>query len=277
MPRPRITPDFNWLRYEQAVLDVFTEALNRLANEPSLPQGEEPINFELYWKCRKVHHEQLQAERSIPFFILFDSTNQPQSDDTVRSRRLKKRPDSGCALTNSQAIDFKKSQIVYSLECKRLGVAAGKWVFTVNYSEHGMLRFQQANHSYAKGSSSAAMIGYAQSMPEDDLLHEVNVHATARTIPSLSKAATAWAAKAVTPLDQRPLTRDFDPALIKLRHLWLDLRHMMFTAPPPTPAAKPKKTAKKATKESAVKAMKKASSKCFQPGPYAASRRKRSN
>jgi hypothetical protein len=253
MPRPKITPAFNWTRFEQAVLNVFSEALQRLANEPSLPQGEEPINFELYWKCRKVHYEQMQAKKSIPFFILFDSTNQPEPDDSVRSLRLKKRPDFACALTNSQAIDYQKSQVIYSLECKRLAFATGRWVFTRNYSEHGMLRFRRVNHSYAKGASSAAMIGYAQSMPEDDLLKEVNSHATARTIPSLSRAAAAWAAKAMTPLDQGPLTRDFDPSPIQLRHLWLDLRHMTFTVPPANPAtkSKKKKSAKKAAKKPA--------------------------
>ncbi len=251
MPRPKITPVFNWPRFEQAVLDVFCEALDRLAKDPSLPQGEEPINFELYWKCRRVHHEQLQAKKSIPFFILLDSTNQPQPDDSVRSRRLRKRPDFGCVLTNSQAIDFQKSQVVYSLECKRLAYASRNWVFTRNYSEHGILRFRRASHSYAKGACSAAMIGYAQSMPDDDLLKEVNSHATARTIPSLSKAAAAWAAKKMTPLDQGLLTRDFDPSPIQLRHLWLDLRHMTFTLPPPklSKTSKMKKSGKKTAKK----------------------------
>jgi hypothetical protein len=258
MPQPTIIPAFNWSRFEQAVLDVFTEALNRLAAEPSLPQGEESINLALFWMCRRVHHEQLQAKKSIPFFILFDSTNQPEPDDTVRARRLKKRPDFGCALTDSQAIEFEKRQVMYSLECKRLGTPAGNWIFNENYSEHGMLRFRQANHSYAKGASSATMIGYAQSMPEDDLLDDINAHAAVRAIPSLTKAAVAWAAKAVTPLDQRPLTCDYDSASIQLRHLWLDLRHITFIAPPPKPPLAKKKSKKKATKKAARKTTKKA-------------------
>ena len=254
MPRPTITATFNWMRFEQAVLSVFTEALNRLANVPSMTQGEESINFELYRMCRQVHLEQLHAKKSIPFFILFDSTNQPEFDDTVRSHRLRKRPDFGCALMNPQATDLRNSQVTYWIECKRLGHATGKWIFTENYSAHGMLRFRQSNHGYAKGSSSAAMIGFAQSMQEDTLLEEVNKHAAARAIPSLSKAGVAWAARAVTPLSQDLLTRDFGPTPIQLRHLWLDLRHVTFT-PAPTPTnAKAKKvrtiTKKKATAES---------------------------
>lgn len=122
-----------------------------------------------------------------------------------------------------------------------------------------MLRFRHLNHSYAKGTASAAMIGYAQSMSENDLLDDVNVHSTARTIPSLLKAAAACAAKSVTALDRGPLTRDYDPAPIQLRHLWLDLRHMTFIAPPPKPlSAKKKKSAKKATKAGVQKTAKKA-------------------
>ena len=245
MPRPRITSAFSWSKFEQSVLDVFTEALNRLANEPFLSQGEEPINLELYWKCVEVHREFERAQRSLPFFIWFNPTNQPEPDDTIRSERLLKRPDFACGLTNPQAADFRKSQVTYCLECKRLGVAAGKWVFTENYCEHGMLRFRQTAHSYAKGASSAAMIGYAQSMPEDDLLTEVNTHAATRTVPSLSRAALAWVAKGVTALSQSPLTRQFDPADIQLRHLWLDLRQMTFIPPPPKPKVLKKKRKKK--------------------------------
>ncbi len=97
MPRPTFTPALNWPKYEHAVLDVFTEALNRLAQEPSLPQGEEPMNLALYWKCREVHLEKLHAKQSIPFVIDFDANNQPEPDDTAESRRLKKRPDFACA------------------------------------------------------------------------------------------------------------------------------------------------------------------------------------
>src|SRR5438105_1190778 len=125
MPRPRITPAFSWSKFEQSVLDVFTEALNRLANEPSLPQGEEPINLVLYWKCWKVHHEFMQAKKSLPFVIFFNTTNQPEPDDNVRSQRLLKRPDFACAMANPQAADYLKSQVTFWLECKRLGTAAG--------------------------------------------------------------------------------------------------------------------------------------------------------
>lgn len=256
MLRPTFTPALNWSTYEQAVLDVFTEALNRLGQQETLPQGEEAINLELYWKCREVHLEYLRANKSIPFVIDFDSTNQPEPDDTANSRRLKKRPDFACALTNEQAIDVQSSQIRYTLECKRLGTASGKWAFTENYSEHGILRFRKSDHSYAKGSTSATVIGYVQNMSDDELLKEVNEHAKARNIPSLSMAATSWATKTVAQLNQNPLVRDFDPTPIQLRHLWMDLRHCTFTLPPSKPDAKTSTKSGNRKKSKAKKAAK---------------------
>src|SRR5580704_15428108 len=134
MVRPQLRPAITWLKYEQAVLAVFTEALRQLASRAKLPQGEEPLNLELWRICCEVPFHQLRAKQSIPFFILFDSTNQPESDDTVESRRLKKRPDFACVLTDEQAPDSRESRIIYSLECKRLGQNEKSWVLNENYS-----------------------------------------------------------------------------------------------------------------------------------------------
>jgi len=245
MATPRLSSAMTWPKYEQAVLAVFTEALRRLAQTPKLPQGEEPINLVVYWLCRGVHLEQLKARMSIPFVIDFDSTNQPEPDDTAESRRLKKRPDFACAITDEQAPDSRSSQIRYSLECKRLGQAEGSWVLNENYSERGMLRFVQTDHSYAKGCSSAAMVGYMQNLDPDKILTEVNGLAQQRNMPSLSRAAAAWAAKNVTQLSQNPLTRDFDTNPLQLNHLWIDLRHCKFEMPPPKPKTAATKKAKK--------------------------------
>ncbi len=88
-------------------------------------------------------------------------------------------------------------------------------------------------------------------MQPDQVLTEVNNFAQKRTIPSLSRAASAWAAKDVTALSQPPLTREFDTKPVQLNHLWIDLQHCTFEKPLPKPAksaaakAKPKKVKKK--------------------------------
>jgi hypothetical protein len=229
MTRPRLSAALTWPRFESAVHAVFTEALRRLATRTQLESAEEPINFELYWLSREVHYEMLKSTQgSIPFAIMFDSRNQPEPDDTVRSSRLKKRPDFGCVITDPQAADFRSAQIGYYLECKRLGHAEGTWILNENYSEHGVCRFMREESAYAKGCKSAAMIGYIQNMEPEDVLADVNSFATKRQVPSLSKAVAAWAAQDVTRLSQAPLKRAFDSSRVEVKHFWIDLRHCKF-------------------------------------------------
>jgi hypothetical protein len=232
---------------------VFTEALRRLGEYARLPAAEEPINLELYWLALKVHQELLNSKPgNLPFTITPDSTNQPEPDDSARSRRMKKKPDFCCIMKNAQAEDFRLSQVNYYLECKRLGEAEGKWVLNQNYSEHGMARFMRADWGYGKGCASGAMIGYVQNMEPDDVLGQVNTHATARSIPSLTRAATGWVARNVTRISQSRLTREFDTNPIQLRHFWMDLRHCRFDIPsnqPPQSAAAPSPPAKSAKKK----------------------------
>jgi hypothetical protein len=244
MLRPRLSAAITWAKFESAVLEVFGVALNDLALLPNLPSAEEPINLQLYWIARKAHHEALNSpSASIPFSIMADTTNQPEPDDSARSKRMKKRPDFSCVLNNPLEVDFRKSQVIYNLECKRLGDSEGTWILNENYAEHGMLRFTHVNWQYAKGCVSATMIGYLQNMAPDDVLNEVNANATRRALPSLQRAATSWAALGVTQLDQPALNRTFAAGQIELRHLWVDLRHCQFTivsnAPPRIPIASP--------------------------------------
>ncbi len=239
MTRPRLSTALTWARFEEAVHAVFTEALRRLANSSKLETSEEPINFTLYWLSREVHYEMLKSPQgSIPFAIMFDSTNQPEPDDVFRSRRLRKRPDFGCIITDSQAADFRQAQIGYYLECKRLGKAEGSWILNENYCEHGLCRFMREESGYAKGCASAAMIGYMQNMAPEGVLAEVNSFASERGIPSLSRAAAAWAAKDVTRLSQAPLNRAFGTSPIQLSHFWIDLRHCEFEKARPLTRAK---------------------------------------
>lgn len=247
-------------------MEVFTEALRRLAQLQQLPAAEEPINLELFWLALKAHHDLLNSPQgSMPFSILAETTNQPEPDDSARSARMKKRPDFSCIIKNPQAADFRKSQVFYYLECKRLGNAIPNWVFNENYAEHGVTRFVHLNWQYAKGCESATMIGYLQNMAPNTVLTEVNAAAAPRGLPSLQRAAANWAAQGVTPLSQPALTRTFVATQFQLGHLWVDLRHCQFkilsNAPPQTPAAPaaPLKAAPK--KKATAKAPKKAATK----------------
>jgi hypothetical protein len=254
MARPQLTTAVTWPRYESAVLTVFTEALRRMAGRGHLPEAEEPLNLVLYWSAREVRQEMRRSgQLKFPFEIVFDSRNQPEPGDAARTEHLRKRPDLFCLMTNDLAPDYRRAQLKYYLECKRLGRPQGGRVFNDLYSEEGVSRFIEREHRYAQGCRSASMIGYIQPpMSPDDVLKEVNDFAGTRSIPSLRRAAAAWAEREVTRLQQAPLTREFETNTIQLHHFWADLRHCQFDVPgdqpphlPAPPKPKKKKTQKK--------------------------------
>lgn len=252
MTRPRLSTALTWEKFQHSVLSVFTESLRRLAARQELPRSEEPINFELLMVSRDVLFEKVQAGTCLSFLIFSDIPNQPETDDTAESRRLKKRPDFKCAITDEHAQDAGRYQVYYVVECKRLGQAEQNWVLNENYCEHGMLRFIRTEHGYAKTSASAAMVGYLQSMTPDEVLEEVNTHAATKNIPSLVRAASAWAAKDVTVLSNRVVRDDAQTAL-DLNHLWLDLRHCTFKQASPKKAAARKNVSKTTVRKKTVK------------------------
>lgn len=244
MAKPSLSLALSWDDYEQAVQGVFIEALRLLAKVKHLPAAEVPLNLEVYWLARRVHDAQRRAGKCrYPFTIEHDSTNQPQPDDSALAPRLRKRPDFAYNMKDEQEPDFRKSQVCYQLECKRLGTPEGQLVFNDLYSEKGVARFRDVEHQYGKNCDSATMIGYVQDMPHEDALKEVNAFAKKRTVPSLVKAAAGWVARGVTTLPLQTLPRAaFDPHPIQLTHFWVDLRHCKFDVPsgrPPQSAASP--------------------------------------
>ncbi len=251
MARPHLSLAVKWEKYENAVHAVFLESLRRLAALERLSAAEEPINLELYSIAVVVHHELLNsAKGSLQFTIDPDSTSLPAPGDSARSPRIKKRPDFKCLIVNAQASDPRRSQMAYYLECKRLGTPEDGLVFNQLYSEKGINRFVIEEHEYAKGCDSAAMIGYVQNMTPDEILAEVNTHASARKLPSLARAAGGWANRGVTKLTQDPLNRSCLPDRILLHHFWIDLRHCRFDIPSNQPPqnAEPAATGAKPSK-----------------------------
>lgn len=253
MQRPSLSRRFTWPAYEQAVLDVFREALRRLSARNTLKSTEDPINFEIHDLAVQVHTEIITThpDLTFPFVIIFNGNNQPEPGDTIDSHRLSKRPDLTCSLKDELATDHRLSQIHYSLECKRLGAAVGNWVLNENYTKHGILRFRQQGHAYGKGRPSATMIGYVQNMEPTAILKELNAYARTRKVPSLKLAARAWVQQGLNDLKQRPLSRHLDADPIQLNHLWADLRHVTFVTPPPTQKTKKRPAKKKAKKPAA--------------------------
>ncbi len=256
MARPLLTAAITWSRFEKAVHAVLIEALRQLATYSHLPNGEEARNLWLHWLAVKAHHVIANSpEGSLPFSIIWDGKSQPEPEDSLGDSRLLKRPDINCQLFNQQAANPLLSQWKYYTECKRLGPPEDGLVFNSLYSEKGITRFTTAEHAYAKGCKSAAMIGYLQMMPPEDILNEVNQFAAVRNIRPLTLAAKGWRQEAANCLTQDELNREFETTKVRLTHYWIDLSHCVFDVPagqppgsafPDRPPPKPKKPKKKA-------------------------------
>lgn len=134
------------------------------------------------------------------------------------------KPDFQCVLHNRLAACPEESQVFYIVECKRLGTPdRADWVFNENYTRHGILRFREESHGYAKGFASGAMIGYLQSMQPGKVLNEVNNSALAAGLPAID-APKKWKTGNVTRLTSQAIERSFPVTSFRLCHLWVDLR-----------------------------------------------------
>lgn len=231
--RPLLSKAVTWSALQEAALRLFSEALQRLAKRRKLPRTEEPINLELYREAMSIRHSMLQAGRPLlPFVILFDVNNQPEADDTIRSTRLKKRPDFMCAMVDNQARSPETSQWGYILECKRLGVPEGRWILNRNYADFGIRRFIHKDWQYAKRCPSAAMVGYIQNQNVTDVFKEVNSSAKDLALPGLAKPSAGWSPNGFHSIVQRKIKRSFEPCVFELTHLWIDLTKVAFDDAP---------------------------------------------
>lgn len=224
MKQPSIPALRTWHEHEQRVLEVVCLALADLQTVEQLPTGEPALNRELHFCLRRVNVRLQRQGRGVQSPFVWEAQNQPLIDDETRAAREDKRPDFQCGFVNLQEGDDDRASMFYTIECKRLGRPANRWVFNVNYVEKGVVRFVTEEHGYGKATPSGAMVGYVQSMELDDVLGEVNAASKRSSLPPIVRADTAWQENAVTRLGHA-LTRPSSLlSLFDLHHLWVDIR-----------------------------------------------------
>ena len=216
-----------WASHEQRVLGVFILALQMLREEKNLPAKENQINKVLALKTRDANLR-LAREQRLTHLPMWEAQNQPQSEEDLGSEWVKKKPDFQCQLSDETDDDPKTAYRNYCIECKRLGQppAAG-WILNENYVTSGIVRFVEASHSYGKGATSGAMIGYIQSMDPNDILREINEHIRLMAhhpIPPLSFMSVRSFKEGIAQIIQHLVRREVSPSSFDLRHLWVDLR-----------------------------------------------------
>ncbi len=226
MNEPQIpTPGQLWLRYEELILEVLTEALFSLRNQPILPTEEPAINLEFYFRIRRVSLDLTRSGRGMIPSVIYEGRNQPIEGETINDKRIKKVPDFQWPIIDDSQTDTSKAYKIFVIECKRLGKPTiNKWIFNKNYINHGVIRYISEDWGYGKDTISGAMIGYIQNMTPNDILIEVNYCAAESGISAINLSAAGWKNNDVSRLDQLLDRPNVPPTHFNLRHLWIDLR-----------------------------------------------------
>jgi hypothetical protein len=222
---PFISGERIWSNHERRVLLVFERALELLGTEDDLDVCEDSLNRRLYFCVLRANDELLRLGMGFDWPPQFDGQSQPDANDIKRAAREHKRPDFQWGFVDSTEPDPVRQAKHYVIECKRLGKPIRTcWVFNKNYVERGIIRFVSAEHGYGKSASSGAMVGHIRSMPSEDILKEVNGHATRVSLHKIMLSCDGWVDRGVSRLEQKLDRPEIPPTPFLLRHLWVDLR-----------------------------------------------------
>jgi hypothetical protein len=223
MMRPRLSRLNTWQRHQEEVLAVLMLALTRLREYECHNKSEPSLNRSLYFCLLGANNELWKARRGgFDWPPAPEARNPPYAADDESARREKKSPDFMWGYIDHAEMDPRKQGRFFVIECKRLRAALrNDWVFNKNYVRDGVLRFVRAEHGYAKGERTAAMVGYIQGMENDAILAEVNEELIAAVLPPIAAPEHGW--QGVSRLNQS-LTRSFPVSPLLLLHLWVDLR-----------------------------------------------------
>ena len=209
-----------WVKCETRCLSILVRALLMLRQSRSLPETETDLNRLLYFCLLKASRELYPENELAP---TPECNNQPDPDDEARAKREQKRPDFQWIYLDRYEADPMRSSKQFVVECKRLGKPPrANWVLNLNYTNHGIQRFKDPKHAYAKRFPSGAMVGYWQSMKAEQVLEEVNKECHKSDLPDLILMGN-WTTGGVSRLDHT-FERPFDVSPFRLGHLWIDLR-----------------------------------------------------
>lgn len=228
-----------WLSFIDKVQEIIRGGLESLAADTEKGRlanlSENDLNRQLFFRMRRIaaaRHKALLAltprptlhrEHTWNLSPVIEANNQPSPDDIERTPRENKRPDFQWSVQDDEAEDLDRAARTYVLECKRLGEAAGRWVFNTNYVDHGVRRYIDAAHLYGKDDIGGAMIGYVQSMDIAAIWTEVDRQITMARLPSLPQPVQV-SGSSVLHVASHHLSRADAASPFALGHMWVDLR-----------------------------------------------------
>ena len=217
-----------WQRHEELILGVFVRALEMLCLEKNLPDAENRINETLCIKAKLAYFNFPLKQRPASFGLFMETQNQPQTEDDVGEEFLLKKPDLKWRLENKSDPNPAMAIRDYDIECKRLGKPLWKdRVLNEDYVKNGILRFLSVKHSYGKGITFGAMIGYVQNMEFATIIKEVNQYIAQvkeHKIQPIKFPANGFNREKTVHTTQQLERTEVLHSKFKLRHVWVDLR-----------------------------------------------------
>lgn len=219
-------PSFSslWERHEAIYIHIFFIALQRLSDDKCNTSDEDMISERLCPILNTVCFEESLKSNYEIRTPDWEKPIQPITNNELKGGKVRKRPDFTCKLTNPFARSASEYEILFHIECKRLGSPkSANWVLNKNYVINGIQRFDCIDHEYGKRAFSGMMVGYITSMSSLLILEEVNNYQK-HYCPDNPSIEFKFVKNKVQQYRQELNRKNIKPERFKLVHLWVDLR-----------------------------------------------------
>ncbi|MCP5102516.1 MAG: hypothetical protein GY950_04015, partial [bacterium] len=212
-------------KFKKLYLDVFSTALQQLAETDSVSGDEDAISERLILILRKVCFNIYRSGNREVRTPIWEVPIQPVTEDELKGGKSKKRPDFTCKCVNPWADSPEEQEMSFHVECKRLGSPTSpSWILNKNYVKNGIKRFDCKTHEYGKRAPSGMMIGYIISLTPKEIEAEVNGYQK-KYVPGYADITFISDAIALFQAHQEIERKNLYPVQFELIHLWIDLRN----------------------------------------------------
>lgn len=212
-----------WQRHASMYLEVFHEALKRLAFTKFNVEEEDAISEQLCSLLRKICFEKSKKSKIPISTPNWEQPIPPVCVAELQGGKTRKRPDFTCKLCNPFAAQASDHEIHLHIECKKLGFPTSpSWIYNENYVTKGIMRFDSNEQMYGKNASSGIMIGYMFSMRPKEIMDEVNTYQN-KHVPNHPTLHFNFAKRPVSKTDQDIVRTVTKPEKFRIVHLWVRL------------------------------------------------------